>query len=242
MGKMRIPVDVTLLGLSFGVGLACGGSKTGEGGGGADDPLWEALEEEKAKTWDIMCVCYEEIGYDSQSDCVEYGYDATPTPPPLHECISDVLSRHAEDDASVQCRLDAARELNACIEALACDELFGGYYGDDGLYGCRFAYYDAAATCPDIPYGINAEVLEICYGQKVKPPFVCDNGEEIPESWVCDTEEDCADGSDEQQDCPACVDEIPDSWICDGEVDCPDGTDEQNCSMTSDPRAGLAHG
>lgn len=240
MGKMRIPADFTLLGLSFGVGLACGGTNGGDGGGGARDPLWDALEEEKTKTWDIMCGCFEELGYDSESDCVEYGYDSTPTPPPLHDCITEVLARHADDDPSIQCRLDAVSDLNACIEALACDELFGGYYG--GLYECQIGYYNSTSTCPDIPFGINAEVLEICYGQKIKPPFVCGDGEEIPDSWVCDMEEDCADGSDEQQDCPACIDQIPESWICDGEPDCPEGTDEANCAMTPDPRAGLAHG
>ncbi|KAL3854930.1 hypothetical protein ACJMK2_014165, partial [Sinanodonta woodiana] len=61
----------------------------------------------------------------------------------------------------------------------------------------------------------------------------------IHPSWLCDTESDCPDGSDEKN-CGDCGKElfrcqeapytcIPSAWKCDGEVDCDDGSDESQC-------------
>ena len=73
--------------------------------------------------------------------------------------------------------------------------------------------------------------------------WMCDNGEEIPLDYVNDGEEDCSDGSDEDDS----DDNEPEMWMCDngeeipldyvndGEVDCSDGSDEDD-SDDDEPR------
>lgn len=74
--------------------------------------------------------------------------------------------------------------------------------------------------------------------------FTCGHGGEcIPAQWRCDKQNDCMDGSDEQNcpthaptSCPAslftCDNNlcISRTWLCDTDNDCGDGSDERNCS------------
>eukprot|EP00057_Strongylocentrotus_purpuratus_P026506 XP_011680980.1 PREDICTED: low-density lipoprotein receptor-related protein 1 isoform X3 [Strongylocentrotus purpuratus] len=76
--------------------------------------------------------------------------------------------------------------------------------------------------------------------------FQCDEQRCIPETWKCDGEEDCINGTDEYN-CtnpavPVCREEthykcpnenkcIPDAWQCDGIADCQDQSDEVNCQL-----------
>lgn len=73
--------------------------------------------------------------------------------------------------------------------------------------------------------------------------FACPRtGHCIPQTWVCDGDNDCFDHQDEEG-CPpvACTSSqftcadlkhcIQESYKCDGISDCPDGSDELGCRM-----------
>jgi hypothetical protein len=64
--------------------------------------------------------------------------------------------------------------------------------------------------------------------------FICEDGSvAIPQAWVCDAEEDCADGSDEVGcryfECESSSEMISQEEVCDGYEDCADGSDEAIC-------------
>ncbi|VDM80650.1 unnamed protein product [Strongylus vulgaris] len=75
-----------------------------------------------------------------------------------------------------------------------------------------------------------------------KGEFRCQNQHCIHQSWECDGDNDCLDGSDEHANCTysSCQAEfwqcanhkcIPNSWRCDGNDDCDDGSDEKDCAQ-----------
>lgn len=76
--------------------------------------------------------------------------------------------------------------------------------------------------------------------------FQCNNGKCVLKTWLCDSENDCGDNSDEEgcaasdprQPCKsvefACSSGtqcMPKSYHCDGQSDCMDGSDEIGCGM-----------
>ena len=79
--------------------------------------------------------------------------------------------------------------------------------------------------------------------QCTKDQFQCDKIKCVPYMWVCDNDKDCADGTDEPDNCKSstCPSNfykcnitgrcIPYSWKCDGDIDCgvSDNSDEALC-------------
>ncbi|PVD30337.1 hypothetical protein C0Q70_09601 [Pomacea canaliculata] len=75
--------------------------------------------------------------------------------------------------------------------------------------------------------------------------FLCTSGECLPSMWTCDTQADCADGSDEAEcDCTCRGEQkfqckngncVPRSFICDADNDCGDNSDEVDCRGTCRP-------
>ncbi|XP_025093691.1 low-density lipoprotein receptor-like isoform X3 [Pomacea canaliculata] len=69
--------------------------------------------------------------------------------------------------------------------------------------------------------------------------FLCTSGECILSEWTCDTQADCADGSDEQECECRCRGEnryqchngkcVPAAFVCDVDDDCGDNSDEIDC-------------
>jgi len=70
--------------------------------------------------------------------------------------------------------------------------------------------------------------------------FYCGQGKCIPTHYVCDTDNDCGDDSDEENcDTYQCDEEtqikcdenrcLMKRYMCDGDSDCSDGTDEKDC-------------
>lgn len=74
--------------------------------------------------------------------------------------------------------------------------------------------------------------------------FTCANRKCVLKTWLCDSEDDCLDGSDEQNcgvadnrqictpveyKCKSNDQCVPKSFHCDGQSDCRDGSDEIGC-------------
>ncbi len=63
----------------------------------------------------------------------------------------------------------------------------------------------------------------------------CEDGSLIPQSYLCDLEDDCEYGEDERgcsrYTCPGTTDVVYDFQRCDGDFDCPSGEDEWGCGF-----------
>ncbi|CAK7295104.1 SSPO [Vulpes lagopus] len=119
-----------------------------------------------------------------------------------------------------------------CVGAiLLCDGIWDCPDGaDEGPGHCPFPLLPTppAGTLPGSSAGFGETVQTPLAGASSAPPcgpleFPCGSGECAPRGWLCDGEEDCADGSDEHGCGWPCVSP---AQLCDGEAHCPDGSDE----------------
>ena len=101
--------------------------------------------------------------------------------------------------------------------------------------------------CDGIPHCNDSMDEKNCTAKQcTKDQFQCDKIKCVPYMWVCDNDKDCADGTDEPDNCKSstCPSNfykcnitgrcIPYSWKCDGDIDCgvSDDSDEALCENT----------
>lgn len=201
--------------------------------------LYQQLTEAQAELWNLRCECPEAAYGDlNTEECLEQYGSYGGLSPAEDRCIADEL---AGDDKAIpwlECNLEAAEDFAACFAGLECEDRWDYGFAGGATAPCYEAQAGALDECPLIPFDTLNRINVVCLGQPEVDPFTCDDGEQIPEDWECDFEEDCADGSDEV-DCEgpggfACGDGeiIPQSYVCDFEEDCADGSDEVDCDGT----------
>ncbi|KAK0162271.1 hypothetical protein PV327_008621 [Microctonus hyperodae] len=131
--------------------------------------------------------------------------------------------------------------------------------------GCEKLCFGKPKNLTDHIYGNNPKLNRVCscpYGERLMPngqtctsdpdaeppvqacqnpwDFTCTNQRCVPQSWVCDGDDDCLDNSDEMQNCtkPTCGPNefqcqsgkcIGMRFRCDGKNDCDDYSDEVSC-------------
>lgn len=167
----------------------------------------------------LGCECAVEAGYyETVEECYE-----PPLPPPMKACIASVVDGFDSAAEGLECRVEQWSMAVDCYRSAGCD-------GD--TYECYEILYNAD-PCPPLPYEAQRAVAEICYGVFLPLPFACGDGMQIPETYQCNGEPDCDDGSDEQN-CPTfmCADgsDVLLNQQCDLSIDCPDASDEQGCA------------
>ncbi|XP_017177065.1 SCO-spondin isoform X4 [Mus musculus] len=162
-------------------------------------------------------------------------------PPTCHDHHSE-LRWHCQVITCVEgcfCPEGTLLHGGACMKLAACPcEWQGSFFppgtvlqkdcGNCTCQGSQWHCDRGGAPCEDMEPGC-AEGETLCR----------ENGHCVPLEWLCDNQDDCGDGSDEEGCATSVCGEgqmscqsghcLPLSLICDGQDDCGDGTDEQGC-------------
>jgi len=198
----------------------------GTTGPNTEDPaLYEQCKADEAssnKRTDLQCQCLVESGeFADMAACVEaYGIQ-----PEFGECTCQIYGKNPETKDVLDCTSGPNQTYQECVVAAGCDVAAQDM--------CSAAYFEATIECPLLSQSVQNQIAIQCSGI---PPFMCTSGEQIPEDYKCDLEEDCVDGSDEM----GCTNgfmctngtTIPLDFKCDGALDCCEGDPE--CRDMSD--------
>lgn len=166
----------------------------------------------------FTCGCDVEAGlFETVEDCLAVLGQGLIVP----GCSCGVYAQHPEEAGFIACYAEAVTSFAQCLGKMTCVD-------EPGQMLCAKLYFGALEAC-GAPMKSTVAALEIaCHGVA---PMECGSGEQIPYTWACDGEPDCADMSDE-----ACVVKCADgigvvdkSDLCDGEPDCADNSDEKGC-------------
>lgn len=148
------------------------------------------IELEEQMTFDCTCqLAQDPPFYDSLAECQEDYL----LPPPIEACMHDVYNEFSDETTPhMNCLVAAERNYSDCIQVAGCMA---------SSSNCYDTYAAAVSVCPFMSYAAESEVQRKCYGRTPEPPFTCASGQQVPQSYKCDYEEDCLDGSDELN-CP----------------------------------------
>lgn len=158
----------------FGLGVGCGDSSESEGSARGSSAELVALERERHQ---ILCECHDDPTY-SDSLCV----DAREEELGWSECTLRLLDR-AELSEYTQCLIDVQKSLNECERLAECDDNY-----------CYEDHEELIDSCIDV---LSQEVIDSTDKCPPEESFDCVGGGSVDEYLVCDSYEDCADGSDE---------------------------------------------
>ncbi|MET0340978.1 MAG: LDL receptor domain-containing protein [Polyangiales bacterium] len=175
--------------------------------------------------WMVALAC---LGCGGDKD--ERGGENDP-PVPDHVRAADTALTGQVRDKLTECGLYERVEGQSAVGGLIRDEF------DRCLAQCHLQ-----SSCDDLFVTIcdgRGSALKTCGAKcSLKPTdgFRCDSGVRIPHVAVCDGEQDCRNGEDEEDCAPTCADGTAlasDQLICNGQRDCADGSDEVDCFCPS---------